>query len=61
MSEELWLRLGDGVVSRVEYDAFYKRIDDDRRRNDFDRDSFFDNLVSSGDPHRVLYELLEGT
>ncbi|KAK6026043.1 EF hand [Ostertagia ostertagi] len=36
---------GDGVVSRGEYDAYYKRIDDERRRNDMERERFFEGLV----------------
>ncbi|KAK5967709.1 EF hand [Trichostrongylus colubriformis] len=35
---------GDGVVSRGEYDAYYKRIDDERRRNDMERERFFEGL-----------------
>ncbi|PIO61613.1 EF hand, partial [Teladorsagia circumcincta] len=38
---------GDGVVSRGEYDAYYKRIDDERRRNDMERERFFEGLKSS--------------
>ncbi|VDL81368.1 unnamed protein product [Nippostrongylus brasiliensis] len=36
---------GNGVVSRAEYDAYYKRIDDDRRRNNVDRERFFEGLA----------------
>ncbi|KAE9419832.1 hypothetical protein Angca_002018, partial [Angiostrongylus cantonensis] len=33
---------GDGVVSRGEYDSYYKKFDDDRRRSDIERDRFFE-------------------
>ncbi|KAK6053017.1 EF hand [Cooperia oncophora] len=36
---------GDGVVSRGEYDTYYKRMDDERRRNDMERERFFEGLV----------------
>ncbi|KAK6037377.1 hypothetical protein COOONC_25118 [Cooperia oncophora] len=35
----------DGVVSRGEYDTYYKRMDDERRRNDMERERFFEGLV----------------
>ncbi|XGW26359.1 hypothetical protein V3C99_007182 [Haemonchus contortus] len=35
---------GNGVVSRGEYDAYYKRIDEERRNNDMERDRFFDGF-----------------
>ncbi|KAJ1367867.1 hypothetical protein KIN20_028876 [Parelaphostrongylus tenuis] len=35
---------GDGVVSRGEYDAYYKKVDDDRRRSDIDHDRFFERI-----------------
>ncbi|VDP01597.1 unnamed protein product [Heligmosomoides polygyrus] len=41
---------GDGVVSRGEYDAYYKKIDDDHRHNDMDRDRFFEGLVGFRSP-----------
>ncbi|KAL6737748.1 hypothetical protein Aduo_011364 [Ancylostoma duodenale] len=48
---------GDGIVSRAEYDAFYKRLDDDRRRHDFDRDNFFDNVghIRMDDDHSPFF------
>ncbi|ETN82480.1 hypothetical protein NECAME_07925 [Necator americanus] len=40
----LYVEIRDGVVSRAEYDAFYKRVDDEHRRDEIDRDSFFEAL-----------------
>ncbi|CAJ0604501.1 unnamed protein product [Cylicocyclus nassatus] len=35
---------GDGLVSLPEYEAFYKRVDDNRRRKAKDRERFFDSV-----------------
>ncbi|VDM78044.1 unnamed protein product [Strongylus vulgaris] len=35
---------GDGLVSRGEYEAFYKHIDDRRRKKDNKREHFFDSI-----------------
>lgn len=37
-------------MSRGEYDAYYKKIDDDHRHNDMDRDRFFEGLVGFRSP-----------
>uniref|UniRef100_A0A158PC47 EF-hand domain-containing protein n=1 Tax=Angiostrongylus cantonensis TaxID=6313 RepID=A0A158PC47_ANGCA len=47
---------GDGVVSRGEYDSYYKKFDDDRRRSDIERDRFFERLNIVMVDHRALGE-----
>ncbi|KAK6752119.1 hypothetical protein RB195_003500 [Necator americanus] len=46
---------GDGVVSRAEYDAFYKRVDDEHRRDEIDRDSFFEALDRARRDHTPFF------